>query len=157
MKQQHLITYRWQIYDGIHFSYSSKENPIYRQEKWQSLPSLLELLSADIWNEALSPLELSQSHQRCFEVTSCHCFSWYLWDIWLSTSERSVYSFTGPDCSESSSTQLHVNISTSWMEPIPGFSVTRHDLVVRGQRWQQGDLTSPSWLVCWWLFGGSPA
>ena len=32
------------------------------------LPSLLELLSADIWNEDLSPLELSQSHYRCFEV-----------------------------------------------------------------------------------------
>lgn len=92
------------------------------------LPSLLELLSADVQKEALSPLELSQSCHCCFEVTAFHD----IYEISICcTSEKSVQLYgTGlQQITRRAIVRENVNFRNGAR---PRLSVTLHDIGVHG-------------------------
>lgn len=92
------------------------------------LPSLLELLSADVQKEALSPLELSQSCHCSFEVTAFHD----IYEISMCcTSEKSVQLYrTGfRQIIRHAIVRENVNFLNGAR---PRLSVTLHDIDVHG-------------------------
>ncbi len=152
---QHFI----HIFDGINnnlnFSYSSNENSIYldkrhdrpitsfiigalicRHMEWSSVAfGAISVPSSPLW----SHLRLVTAFHGIYEVSVCVLQR----DQWTGLQRVIKHAIV----------RENLNFLNG---AHPRLSVTLHDLDVHGHRWQQGDLTSPSWLECWWLCGAAP-